>query len=59
MGFFAIIPFIIYFALIGAFLYAIYNISKNSTHQTQILQEILKELKIRGKDKQEDKSDQL
>ena len=39
-----LLPFL-YVVLIVAFFYAIFNISKNSTQQTQILQEILRELR--------------
>ena len=59
MDFFPIIPLFIYLAVIIGFFYALYNISKNSSHQTQILHEILKELRSQRKDRQEGNADQL
>jgi uncharacterized membrane protein len=48
--FFIILP-ILYVVLIIAFFYAIFNISKNSNQQTQLLHEILKVLRANQQDK--------
>jgi lipopolysaccharide export LptBFGC system permease protein LptF len=45
---------LLYVILVVAFFYAIFNISKQSTAQTQLLQEILNELKTKKPNNLED-----
>ncbi len=49
---------LLYFILITAFFYAIFNISKNSNLQTRLLRQVLEELRNQRLDKTLNKKDE-